>query len=176
MNHFEIIKELISMMKKDQKMRKKWAESDFDMKCFDFDTNNHNKKRIKEIISDMKEWPKISEYGKEACEAAWVLVQHLEKDDLDFREKALKMMRDLSENEVDKKLIAKLEDRNMVMQGRPQIYGTSFEINFEKGTTRPHDFLGSLEELNKRRQRMGLDKIESHIKRAEQSLKNLKNN
>ncbi len=64
-NNKKITTELISMMKKDQAMRKIWAESGFNSDKYDSRIDEINEKRMKEIV-DKIGWPTISMVGKEA--------------------------------------------------------------------------------------------------------------
>ncbi len=162
----KIATELISMMKKDQAMRKKWAESGFDSNKYDSKVDETNEKRIKEI-TDKTGWPAISAVGKEASTAAWLLVQHAGNNP-SFQKTILQKMKKLPKKEVDQKQIAKLEDRIRLLEGKKQLYGTSFNINLKtkKLTVGP---IYDIKNIDKRRKKLGLDSFEAHKKRAIES-------
>lgn len=172
MNKEKIKKTILDLYKKDQDMRKKWAGRSFLWEESDIKTDKENSRKIKEIINSIGSWPTISEFGSEVSEAAWVLVQHI-ADDLPFRKKALQMMCALPEGEVDKKLIAKLIDRNLIFQGKPQLYGTSFHVDKKTDTLIPSE-IKDIESIDKRRAEMGLDSFGAHKKRAFESYEELK--
>jgi len=101
--------DLISMAKKDQKMRKKWADSGFNPSKYDSTIDKANEKNIEKIVSEIG-WPSINKVGKKASADAWLLVQHV-GENLIFQKKMLAKMKQLPQKEVDQKQIAKLEDR-----------------------------------------------------------------
>lgn len=71
----KIAKKLIEMAKKDQEMRKIWAESGFKPEKYRPEIDRVNEKKIREIVKEVG-WPTISTVGKDASTAAWLLVQH----------------------------------------------------------------------------------------------------
>jgi hypothetical protein len=78
---------------------------------------------LKDIIA-AHGWPRISVVGKEAAQAAWLVVQHSDFD-RDFQREVLAMMEPLMAiSEVEPKHIAYLQDRIAVGDGLPQAYGT----------------------------------------------------
>jgi len=80
--------------------------------------------RLDEIIDSIG-YPTISKVGKEASDAAWLIVQHaISKPDLMKRCYAL-----ISEvaDEVTSQNFAYLHDRICYFEGRPQKYGTQFD-------------------------------------------------
>jgi hypothetical protein len=83
-----------------------------------------NQARLIEII-DSSGWPTIPRVGVEASHAAWLLIQNA--PDLKFMEHCLKVMESLPEGEVSLANIAYLQDRVLMMNGKPQIYGTQFQ-------------------------------------------------
>jgi len=76
------------------------------------------------------EWPKASIHGKKACDAAWLIIQH---SSIELVQKFLPVMKDLAEQgEASKKHIAMMEDRLLMWQEQPQIYGSQ-AMGSEKG-------------------------------------------
>ncbi len=167
-NNKKITTELISMMKKDQAMRKIWAESGFNSDKYDSRIDEINEKRMKEIV-DKIGWPTISMVGKEASTAAWLLVQHA-GDNPSFQKMILQKMKRLPKKEVDQKQIAKLEDRIRLLEGKKQLYGTSFNIDL-KTKKLIIDPIYDIKNIDKRRKKLGLDSFEAHKKRAFESYK-----
>lgn len=157
-------------MKKDQAMRKKWAESGFNSDKYDPEIDEINEKRIKEIVDEIG-WPTISMVGEEASTAAWLLVQHAGGNP-SLQKKILQKMKRLPKKEVDQKQIAKLEDRIRLLEGKKQLYGTSFNIDLKtkKLTVDP---IYDIKNIDKRRKKFGLDSFEAHKKRAFKSYSEL---
>lgn len=83
---------------------------------------------LKEVI-DCFGWPKISEFGQEVCQHAWILVQHC--NDTEFQKDCLTKMEALDKSEVDFKLIAYLYDRIQTNSKLLQRYGTQINDNGE---------------------------------------------
>ncbi len=158
-----VASKLISMVKKDQEMRKKWANSGFDENKYDSSIDKKNEQQLKKIV-DKIGWPTITTVGEEASTAAWLLIQHLGHNS-SFQKMMLKKMKKLALKDIDQKQIAKLEDRILLLEGKPQLYGTSFNINLEtkKLTVDP---IYDIKNIDKRRKKMGLDSFKAHKKRA----------
>ena len=75
--------------------------------------------RIREIVSEYG-WPTIDMVGKEASQAAWIIVQHADYDKA-FQERMLKIMRPLAlEGKINPANYTYLYDRSH----RPPLYGT----------------------------------------------------
>jgi hypothetical protein len=111
-----------------------------------------NTARLKQIIAEIG-WPTISKVGQEASLSAWVLVQH-SRNDIAFMKDCLSLMKQAEEGEVPPFNIALLEDSILVVEGRPQIYGTQFggpEDDF-----RPYPIIDEAN-VDARRASMGLD-------------------
>ena len=82
-------------------------------------------------------------------------------------------MKRLPKKEIDPRHIAKLEDRVRILEGKKQLYGTSFTIDLKtnKLTVDPiHD----IKNIDKRRKKLGLDSFEAHKKRTLESFKKFK--
>ena len=70
--------------------------------------DNDNTSKLKEIVT-FHGWPTLSKFGQEACQNAWLIVQH--STDLDFQKECLELMKHLPSHEVEKRLIMYLHDR-----------------------------------------------------------------
>jgi hypothetical protein len=154
-------KELESMCKIDQDMRENFER---DPENFPWDSNvdYKNTQRMKEIIAEIW-WPTISKVGREGASYTWLLVQHADHD-TEFQKKCLTLMRATWNQEVTKRDIAYLDDRIATSEGREQMYGTQFTRKSPTGRLQPFPIFDR-ENLNKRRQEVGLDTFEESEKR-----------
>ncbi len=124
-------------------------------------TDKANTIRIKEII-DQHGWPGFSQVGEDAASAAWVLVQHADKD-RNFQKQALRLLEGaVSKNDADPKHLAYLTDRVRVAEKLPQVYGT--QIDWSLGYAKPYPIEDSVN-VDKRRIEVGLDSLSLYMKR-----------
>tara|TARA_Y100000310_G_scaffold50147_1_gene46249 strand:- start:84 stop:614 length:531 start_codon:yes stop_codon:yes gene_type:complete len=117
------------------------------------EVDDHNKVKLEEII-DRIGWPTKSKVGAEAAHDAWLLVQHADQDPA-FQRRCLKLMSDEKEGEIEKEDIAYLDDRIRVGEGQPQLYGTQWRVDEDKGYI-PED-IQDPDNLDKRRAEMGME-------------------
>jgi hypothetical protein len=117
----ELADELLSMARTDQDMRTRAIK---DISAWDGCIDHANTARLKEVVGEHG-WPTISLVGPEASRAAWLLVQHAYADP-DFMKQCLALMKAVG-NDVAPANVAFLEDRLLVMDDEPQIYGTQFQ-------------------------------------------------
>ena len=155
----EIAAELKKMRDADQVMRMRAAEKGGLIQ--DEEDNKLDEKhtaRMKEIVEQIG-WPSRSKVGKEGAQHAWLLVQHADHDP-EFQARCLAMMRELPKGDVKPWQIAYLEDRIRVNARQPQLYGTQFYEDPEKGFgPRP---IEDEEHLEERRKEMGLESFEEY--------------
>jgi len=114
---------------------------------------DNNTAWLKQVLAE-KGWPTISTVGRDGAAAAWLIVQHSDRDPA-FQSDALALMAVAVENnEAEPGKFALLTDRVRVAQGKPQRYGTQFTQN-AAGTfvMRPVE---DLQGLDARRRKMGL--------------------
>ena len=105
-------------------------------------------------------WFSISEYGEDASEAAWLLVQHADHDP-GFQASVLRRLTSIvSEGNVDRSHYAYLVDRVARNAGAPQIYGTQGQCI--AGAWTPH-VISNPEEVDTRRREMGLEPYEAYL-------------
>lgn len=152
-----VASELLRMADADQEMRQNVINGDAE---WDEQLDVKNAARLKEIVNTIG-WPTISKVGKEASQAAWLLVQHAAEEP-DFMTQCLVLMKESGEGEVSPQNIAFLEDRILAFSGRPQIYGTQFRTT-ENGLV-PFP-IADIERLEERRSRMGLEPYEDNCRR-----------
>ena len=119
--------------------------------------HNRNAKILSDII-DTIGYPTIDKVGKEANEAAWLIIQH-SIGQPEFMKKCAKLLEEaVSENKADPKSLAYLIDRIAVFEGKKQLYGTQFDWD-EYGNLSPNHF-DDLTKVNERRMSIGLNTLE----------------
>ena len=119
--------------------------------------HNKNAEILNEII-DTIGYPTIDKVGKEASEAAWLVIQH-SIGQPDFMKKCVKLLEvAVSENNANSQNLAYLTDRIAVFEDNPQHYGTQFDWD-ENGELSPNRF-DDLTKVNQRRKSIGLNSLE----------------
>lgn len=121
-------------------------------------------------IIDTIGYPTIDKVGKEASEAAWLVIQHAIGQP-DFMKKCLQLLENaVSHNSASPKNLAYLTDRIASSQGKPQLYGTSFDWD-KNGELSPKPY-DDITKVNQRRKSIGLNTVEEQTqmirKQAEQ--------
>ncbi|WP_197463465.1 DUF6624 domain-containing protein [Cochleicola gelatinilyticus] len=117
-----------------------------------------NAKQLNEIIKTIG-FPTIEAVGKEANEAAWLIIQHAISDPA-FMKKCLKLLEQaVNENKANPIHLAYLSDRIAVLEGNPQQYGTQFDWdkNYQLSPNKYDDLL----KVNERRKSLGLNSLET---------------
>lgn len=90
--------------------------------------DRRNTREMKNIIAQ-NGWPTISMVGKKGTQAAWLIVQHADRD-VRFQRRCLRLLKDhKNDGEVYRRHIAYLWDRVNINEGRPQLFGTQFYTN-----------------------------------------------
>jgi len=122
--------------------------------------HNRNAKELNDIINKIN-YPTIDKVGKEASEAAWLIIQH-SIGQPEFMKKCLRLLEQaVEEDKANPKNLAYLSDRIAVFEGKHQIYGTQF--NWDKnGKLSPEPF-DNLTKVNQRRKSIGLNTLEEQI-------------
>lgn len=119
--------------------------------------HNRNAKILSDII-DAIGYPTTDKVGKEASEAAWLIIQHAIGQP-EFIKKSAKLLESaVNESKADPISLAYLTDRINVLEGKLQLYGTQFDWD-EQGNLSPNPF-DDLNEVNKRRKSIGLNPLE----------------
>lgn len=91
------------------------------------EVDSANLKRLKHIVNQ-DGFPTAEMVGLDGVDAAWLLTIHAASD-VDFQEKVLKLTTDhVSRGEVRSDQVAMLTDDVLAGRGRPQRYGTNFEL------------------------------------------------
>ena len=119
--------------------------------------HERNAFRLKEIIG-AHGWPGISLAGEEGAKAAWLVVQHSVSDP-EFMGECVSLLEDaVARGDVAGWQLAFLQDRVRTLSGKPQCYGTQFDVD-ENGWPTPFPIEDSAT-VNERRARLGLNSIE----------------
>lgn len=159
--------EILALVQTDQEARKHWEETG---EVWDRNLDRNHAARLKEIIEKIG-WPTRSKVGDEASTAAWVLVQHADHD-VAFQQACLDLMKLEPKEEVDQTNIAFLEDRVRVNMGKPTLYGTQFDHSKDgEFSALP---IEDRENLNERRQSVGLGTFEAYETEMQELDKRLK--
>ncbi len=101
-------------------------------------------------------------FGKKASNNFWLLVQHQDKN-LNFQSEVLEEMKvAVEKNIASSQDFAYLTDRIKINSGLKQIYGTQMMLNEDKSSFIPKP-TENIENINLRRQNVGLTSIEEYI-------------
>jgi poly(3-hydroxybutyrate) depolymerase len=145
--------ELLEMQSRDQDVRTRGANVDFDAWA---KTDAANKKRLKEIIARYG-WPTVAMVDTDGAEAAWIIVQHAD-DEPDFQRQALKLMEPLVKTgQASAKNFAYLYDRTH----RPQRFGTQ-GICITEGSWQPFE-IDDKDDVDKRRKEIGTIPLAEYV-------------
>lgn len=120
-----------------------------------------NTSRLKEIVEQYG-WPGKSLVGEDGANAAWLLIQHADRD-RKFQRYCLELMKEAAQKgEIPLQHVAYLTDRLLVAEGKKQIYGTQFTT--ENGKLVPFPIENEAD-VDKRRKEVGLPPLSEYIKR-----------
>lgn len=125
-------------------------------------TDEENTKRLDEIV-EQHGWPTISLVGQDGANAAWLLVQHADRN-AKFQRKCLDLMTGLPTEEISQRDLAYLTDRVLLAQGKKQLYGTQMAPADGKWAPRP---LEEPDNVDRRRAERGLEPLADYIKQLE---------
>ena len=123
-----------------------------------------NNRRIQEIILEVG-WPGIDLVGEDGAEAAWLIVQHAVLN-TEFMESCIPLLeKAVASKQAKGRHLAFLYDRIMTMSGKPQKYGTQFDIS-ENGEVTPLP-IEDLEIVDKLREEIGLESLAERTKQMQ---------
>jgi hypothetical protein len=126
-----------------------------------------NTRFLKEVVQQYG-WPKKSEVGDEVATAAWLVIQHT-GDDLAFQKECLELLRQAVGNgEASPEHVAYLHDRILIIEKKPQIYGTQLTIKDGAFVSFPIEDEDTVDE---RRKKLGLASLSSYIIMMNECLK-----
>ena len=107
-------------------------------------------------------WPTISQVGDDGSDAMWLIVQHSVLDP-DFMFSCVSTLERLvAMKEARGWHLAFLQDRALMLQGKPQVYGTQHVLN-DQGELQPYD-LTNPEEVDQKRESVGLEPLEARTR------------
>jgi hypothetical protein len=158
--------ELLAMEEIDQKARNEWigrmsfhtVDSAFVAKIESVD--RANTARMKEIVARFG-WPGQKMVGVDGAEAAFLLVQHADRDTA-FQNRCLTLVQQaFAEGDASGQSLALLTDRVRVHQGRPQLYGS--QTRFVDHTVLV-DPIEDEVHVDERRARLGLPPMAEYLK------------
>lgn len=151
----EISQNINEMYEADQAMRERAHRNGGVIETEEDETlDARNTEQVKLIIQEIG-WPQKSIFGKSIPLRVWLLVQHADHD-VAFQEHCLELMKALPKEEIDEINMAYLEDRILVNQGKPQIWGTQF---FGKGDNYGPRPIQDPATVDERRLAIGLDTL-----------------
>jgi hypothetical protein len=118
-----------------------------------------NIERLVEII-EHHGWPGLGMVGEKASNGAFLVLQHA---DLPLQEKFLPMLREAKEaGEMKGEVVALLEDRVLMRQGKKQIYGSQITTNAE-GLAEPWP-IEDEPNVDKRRAALGMEPMAAYMR------------
>ncbi len=155
-------KELIFLAKEDQALLEELSKSG-DLANYKDEVHpelkivfERNTKRAKEIIKEYG-WPKISLVGEEGSDAMYHIVQHSVLDEA-FMQSCVPLLSEQVKNKEAKGFqLAFLQDRTLMQQNKPQIYGTQY-IDDGSGKIVPY-LIDKPESVDERRLELGLEPL-----------------
>lgn len=168
----EIAKKIIRLKEEDLKLRDQLIQNKQLNEGYNEEMANlHNKNAaiLNEIINTIG-YPTIDKVGKEASEAAWLVIQHSIGQPAFMRKCARLLEQAVKEKRANPINLAYLTDRIAVYEGKPQRYGTHFDWN-ENGEMAPQPF-DELTKVNQRRKSIGLNTLEEQTALMRKRIKN----
>lgn len=172
MDYKSIAEKIIELKNADFILREKLLKSgklsegyDEEMK----ELHDKNAKILNDII-DTIGYPTIDKVGREASEAAYLVIQHAIGQPELMKKGASLLKTAVSENKADAQNLAHLTDRIAVFEEKPQLYGTQFDWN-ENGNLSPNLY-DNLTKVNERRKSLGLNTLEEQTEIIRKRAKN----
>ncbi|MFC5046059.1 DUF6624 domain-containing protein [Aquimarina hainanensis] len=172
MNNEEIAKKIIQLKNADLEFRDKLIQNgQLDEGYNEEMANLHsrNAKILDEII-DTIGYPTVDKVGKEASEAAWLIIQHSIGQPYFMKKSAELLKIAVNESKANPKGLAYLTDRIAVFEGKPQLYGTQFDWD-ENGEMNPNQY-DDIAKVNQRRKALGLNLLEEQTEIMKERVKN----
>jgi len=157
-----LINKILEMAERDQSLRERYLQT----------KSEEDFKSIKEIDKENREifkqiYKKIgyisSKYGKEVQLAAFLIVQHMPKDETSFMKTYLSLMKDDLKN-INPLNYAQLVDRIRIYEGKKQLYGTQFtQVGNKTNTYKLHKIYKE-REVDLRRKEIGLQPLNEYLR------------
>ena len=106
-------------------------------------------------------WPTVSQVGREAVDAAFLIVQHAVHDTAFMRAMLPAIQEGFGRGDLEGGAVAMLTDRLEVKAGRPQIYGTQLSL---KGGRWVLDPIADSAGVDSRRRKLGLPPLAEYLR------------
>ena len=106
-------------------------------------------------------WPTKAQVGKEAVDAAFLIVQHATQDTAFMRTMLPSITESYHRGDISGGAVATLIDRIEVKAGRPQIYGTQLSLQNGRWILDP---IGDSSHVDERRKKMGLSTLAEYLR------------
>jgi len=162
----EIVNKINLLAKKDQELRSKIFAYHYKATKRDWNEleilDKDNCEAIKKIVDEYG-LITISKFGKEASFNAWLIIQHAVHD-LPFMKKYLSLMKSNLED-INLQNYAYLQDRLLLIDKKPQIYGTQVIQDKKTNKFKPNKLKYSVEKTNELRRKIGLESIEKYLEK-----------
>lgn len=164
MDFTSISEKIILLEREDSKLRNELIKKGTLSKGYNKEMETLHNRNAKELslIMDINGYPTSDKVGKEASEAAWLIIQHSIGQPNFIKKCATLLKEAVDENKEDPKYLAYLTDRIAVFEGKPQLYGTQFDWD-ESGEMSPNPF-DDLTKVNHRRKSIGINTLDEQIK------------
>ncbi|MBX7096254.1 MAG: hypothetical protein K1X89_00960 [Myxococcaceae bacterium] len=125
-----------------------------------------NAARLREIL-DQQGWPTADQVGEDGAEAAWILALHLASD-APLMQRCLTLLESAVKRGVaPPEHLARLTDKVLLQQGKPQRYGSQLDFLPDGGTT-PAAPIEAPELLESRRRALKLVPYPAYLKQRRQ--------
>ena len=121
----------------------------------------HNAEQLNEIIETIG-YPTIDKVGVEANNAAWLIIQHAISLPYFMKMCAEQLRQAVKNQQADPQQLAYLSDRIAIFEGRPQLYGTSFDWD-EYGELSPQLY-DDIVKVDARRRDLGMNSLSEQTK------------
>lgn len=151
--------ELLAMRAEDERVREELAADGSLYEGYNarmVEVHERNGARLTEIISEYGR-ARESLVGSDGAEAAWIIVQHAIADPA-LQRRCLTLIEEVvHQGEAPAWQFAYFADRIRILEGRPQVYGTSFDWD-EQGEMSPCE-IEDAEKVDERRRSVGLPSL-----------------
>jgi hypothetical protein len=106
-------------------------------------------------------WPTGAQIGREAVNAAFLIVQHAVQDTAFMRAMLPAIVKSYERGDLNGGAVAMLTDRIAVKAGRPQVYGTQLSLKDGRWVLDP---IGDSAHVDERRRTMGLPPLAEYLR------------
>ncbi len=163
MKHKTIANELITLKEADLALRTQLLKAGTLQDGYDSKMEALHIAHAKQLatILDRIGYPTEAKVGKEASEAAWLIIQHAISMPNFMRRCKTLLEKAVAKENASPILLAYLTDRIAVLEGKPQQYGTQFDWD-KNGVLQANPF-DDLDAVNKRRKSIELNTLKEQL-------------